>query len=561
MVKEGKGYAYAEDCIREDNQDVGIYVKRQARLWMNIVDGEDDEAVVDEKQYGKLCRLLKVIEHPDLHCTMYDGLEDYQWLFITAVLCTKCRNDLNTRYYITGLLEIARKNFKTFVSAVIFIILLLTEPDYSRFFSVAPDLALSNELKLAIRKIINQSPNLNIPEKAFKVLQKQIICKLNNNEYTPLAYSQDDLDGKLAAAFLADEAGNLDDYPVEAMRSSQITLKNKLGIIISTQYPNDSNVMITEIDVAKKTIDGLMSDRRYFALLYEPDAEITAGEGWKDNDRVLFQANPVARAHDYIMEDLKKKRELAILYENKRENFLCKHCNIRYKSLGTEAFIDIEKVKMCRRTRDDDWWMGRRVWIGLDLSISDDNTSVAMAAEEDGNIYARIYSFIPGDRVEEKSHREHLDYKRFIEEGYCYPCGEEVIDYSFIENFIMNLSEKLGVIVVQIGYDRWNALSTVQKLEAEEYECVEIKQHSSVLHMPTKFLKEKILSKEFIYDENRLLEINFENAKCTEDTNLNKYVNKKRSSGKVDMVVSLINAVYLIQQSILFDDGFVVQVI
>jgi phage terminase large subunit-like protein len=216
---------------------------------------------------------------------------------------------------------------------------------------------------------------------------------------------------------------------------------------------------------------------------------------------------------------------------------------------------------MCRRTRDDDWWMGRRVWIGLDLSISDDNTSVAMAAEEDGNIYARIYSFIPGDRVEEKSRREHLDYKRFIEEGYCYPCGEEVIDYSFIENFIMNLSEKLGVIVVQIGYDRWNALSTVQKLEAEEYECVEIKQHSSVLHMPTKFLKEKILSKEFIYDENRLLEINFENAKCTEDTNLNKYVNKKRSSGKVDMVVSLINAVYLIQQSILFDDGFVVQVI
>lgn len=31
-----------------------------------------------------------------------------------------------------------------------------------------------------------------------------------------------------------------DSYPVEAMRSSQITLVNKLGIIISTQYPNDN---------------------------------------------------------------------------------------------------------------------------------------------------------------------------------------------------------------------------------------------------------------------------------------------------------------------------------
>lgn len=60
------------------------------------------------------------------------------------------------------------------------------------------------------------------------------------------------MDGKLANAYLADEAGALDDYPVEAMRSSQITLFNKLGIIISTQYPNDNNVMIDEIDIAKR---------------------------------------------------------------------------------------------------------------------------------------------------------------------------------------------------------------------------------------------------------------------------------------------------------------------
>ena len=40
---------------------------------------------------------------------------------------------------------------------------------------------------------------------------------------------------------------------------------------------------------------------------------------------------------------------------------------------------------------------------------------------------------------------------------------------------------------------------------------------------------------------------------------MNRYVNKKKSNGKVDMVVSLINAVYLLQQDIIFDDGFVVQ--
>ena len=79
--------------------------------------------------------------------------------------------------------------------------------------------------------------------------------------------------------------------------------------------------------------------------------------------------------------------------------------------------------------------------------------------------------------------------------------------------------------------------------------------------MPTKLLYESILSKNFRYEENRLLEINFQNARCTYDTNENRYVNKKRSNGKVDMVVSLINAIYLLQQEQLSGKDCSIQVI
>ena len=440
---------------------------------------------------------------------------------------------------------------------------MLTEPDFSRFFSVAPDLRASSELKLAVRKIIKVSPALSDElDPAFKNLRSQVRCLINENEYTPLAYSEDSMDSVLANAFLADEAGNMDDYPVEAMRSSQITLFNKLGIIISTQYPNDNNVMITEIDAAKRVLDGLSDDRRVFSLLYEPDNELQQGDIWQKDDRVLYQANPVAVTHDYIMDELKRKRSAAIFYENKRENFLCKHCNILYKSLGAEGFIDIQKVKKQSRPRNDSWWRGRRVWLGLDLSLSDDNTAVAMATEEDEKLYARVVGFIPTDKVEIKSQKEKIDYSSMIKKGYCIDCGDQVIDYGEIENFIMTLEETLGVEVQQVGYDRWNAISTIQKLENVAMDCVEIKQHSQILHAPTKLLKEKILAGAFFYDENRLLEINFENARCTEDTNLNKYVNKKKSTGKVDMVVALINAIYLVQQDLLYgSENFTVQVI
>lgn len=546
MIDESRAYQYAKWCVQRGNRKVGRYVKLQARKWLKIADGKHRGAYVSEKAYQKICKLLKLMVHPDLMCSMYEGLEDYAWFLVVAVFCTRrCSDD--RRFYQTALLEIARKNFKTFNSAVIFILGMLTEPRFSRFFSVAPDYKLSSELRLAVRKIIKVSPAL---AKHFKVNRDMITCLLNEIEYTPLAYSNDRMDGRLANIFLADEAGALDAYPVEAMRSSQIALVNKLGIIISTQYPNDNNVMIDEIDIAKKVLDDVLDKENVFALLYEPDDDLK--KRWETDDLVIYQANPVAVNNDEIFNAIKDLRAMAVLYENKRENYLCKHCNIMYKGLGVEGYIDIQKVKRCRVDEDMEFWRGKRVWLGLDLSQTEDNTAVAMLAEDNGNIRAKVWGFIPKDRVDLKSSKEDVDYKRLIAAGNCYACGEEVVDYSFVERTILALEARYGVEIVQVGYDRYNAISTVQKLEAEGLECVEIKQHSSVLHPPTKLLKEYVLKRKFQYDDNRLLEINFQNARCTEDTNLNKYVNKKRSAGKVDMVVAVINALYLLQVEMLY---------
>jgi phage terminase large subunit-like protein len=561
-VKESKAYIYAKWCKEEDNEKVPIYVKKQAEDWIKKADGIDDEAYVDKKELNKINRILSLMVHPDLMCPMNEGLEDYAWFLIVATLCTKQRNNENKdiRYYITALLEISRKNFKTFNSAVIFILLLITDKPFSRFFSVAPDLKLSSELKVAIRKIIKVSPLLS-EDDVFKVLRSEIRCLLTDSEYIPLAYSEDRMDGKLANAFLADEAGAMDSYPIEAMRSSQITLFNKLGIIISTQYPNDNNAMIDEIDISKKVLDGLIENKRRFSLLYEPDSRFLVNDLWQTEDLIIYQSNPVAVNNKYIFDAIKEIRVMAILYENKRENYLCKHNNIKYKGLGVEGYVEITKVRECKQDEDLYFWKGKKVYIGLDLSQTDDNTAVAMVTYYEDKIYAKVFGFIPEEKIELKIKRENVDYRKLISKGVCYSCGDEVIDYSFVEKTILELEDKYDVEIVQVGYDRYNAISTIQKLEAEGYECVEIKQHSSVLHMPTKLLKECILSKNFKYDENLMLEINFQNARCTEDTNLNKYVNKKKSNGKVDMVVALINAIYLLQQEQLNGNSFTIQVI
>jgi phage terminase large subunit-like protein len=557
-------YKYARWCIKKSNRKVGRYIKKQAEAWLAIANGRHRAAYVDEKMIDKFVNLLGFIRHPDLAAPLSECLDPHMWLLLTAAFCTMSKGEPGIRYYETVVMEIARKNYKTFTAAIIFILLLMMENRFSRLYSVAPDLALSNEVRHNMDKLLKVSPLLYDPadpaESPFRLMRSEVRCELTDSVFTPLAYSRDRMDARQANAFLADEAGALDEYPVEAMRSSQIGLASKLGIIISTQYPNDSNVMIDEIDISKKVLDGLLDIERRFSLLYEPDDDLVKGERWMKDDHILWQANPVAIDSERIMESLRQKRAMAALYENKRENFLCKHCNIKYAGIGSEGYIDVQLVRECRCAEDIPAMKGRRAYIGIDLSQSDDNTAVAAVWLDGGMIRAKVWGFVPAGRIEQKHIKEKVDYNRLIRIETCIPCGGEVIDYGVVERFVSEIPEKYGLEVVQIGYDRWNALSSVQKWENDGFECVEIRQHSSVLHSPTKLLKERILEKGFRYDENLLLEINFQNARCTEDTNRNKYVNKKRSSGKVDEVIALINAMYLLEQNMLNGDTFDVQV-
>lgn len=556
---ENKAYLYCKKAVKENTTPK--FVKLQMKDFMRICEGKDKKYKISEKKLKQLNGLLKLLNMPKglkVGESLYECTCGYQWLFYVAIFCVVYRDNEEKRRYETGLLEISRKNFKTFTVATIFILLLLTEPQFSKFFSVAPDGSLSREIREAIAEMLRSSPLVYSYKgvNRFKILRDYISFKPFNSVYTPLSFSTSRMDGRLPNAFCADEVGALPTiYPLEAMRSGQLNILNKLGFVISTKYPTIDNPFEAEVSYSKKVLNGLVEDETRFSLLYEPDNP----KDWEKDDLILKQANPVALEIPEIWDDLLKKRTRAIATASVRENFVTKHCNIIYQGVGTESYIDVKDVQACRTESID--WRGKEVYLGLDLSESNDNTSVSMVCiDAEGKLYAESFAFIPEDRIEEKSQVERVDYRNLCKTEHVFSCGDRVIDYTFVEDFILSLPEKYGVEIQEIGFDRWNALSTAQKLEKEGFPMIELKQHSSVLHPATKYLKEKILKKEFAYETNPLLEINFQNAKCVYDTNKNQYVNKKKSNGKVDMVVSLINAICLLQRSSLVSD-FVVQVI
>ena len=567
-IEDHRSFQYAVRVVT-DETPAPQYVIAQAQEFLTIARGEHPKYCVNLKIVRKIDKLLKLMVMPKglrAGQSIYDATIGYQWLFYIATLCVVYRDDPKRRRYETAILEIARKNFKTYTIAVLFILLFFLEPKFSKFFSVAPDGSLSREVREAIAEIIKASPALRPeeePERYFKIRLNDITYKPSDSLYIPLNYSNSRLDGRLPSAFLVDEAGALPNpYAIQAMRSGQLTIQNKLGVIISTKYPRTQNPFEDEVNYAKKVLGGTIVDETVFALLYEPDNT----KDWMTDDAVLQHANPAALEVPDIWVDLLKKRARAIEMESERENFLCKHCNITYQGLGTECYIAIDEVRACK-VADKLKWSGMSVYLGVDLAMTNDNCAVAMAGlDDDDNIQADVIAFIPEDRIEEKNAAEHIDYRRFIEHAKCVACGGKIVDYGVIEDFVFGIEEQYGVTVVGIAYDRMNAMSSAQrwergreagngKPEHEGYQTVVVRQHSDTLHQPTKLLYEMITERRFRYEENQLLEINFENARCTFDTNKNRYVNKKRSIGKVDMVVALINAVYLLQQNEYLGDG------
>ena len=559
---ESKAYLYCKDNVRK--KTTPKYVKLQMREFMRLCEGKDKKYKVSIAKIKQIEDLLKILVMPKglkAGQSLYKCSTGYQWLVYTASLAVVYRDNPQKRRFETVLLEICRKNFKTFTIGTLFIILFITEPQFSQFYSVAPDGSLSREIREAIAQILRSSPLVyKYKGKArFKILRDYILFNTLDTKYTPLNYSSSTLDGKLPNVFCADEVGALpNSYAIEAMRSGQLNILNKLGFIISTKYPTINNPFEDEVSYCKKVLDGVVKDETVFALLYEPDNI----KEWQTDDLILQQSNPVALEIPEIWQDLLKKRAKAIAQESARENFVTKHCNIIYSGAGTETYIDVAAVQECKVSSIN--WSGRVVYLGLDLSQSGDNTSVSMlAVDEDNKVLADSWAFIPEGRIDEKQASERVNYRELLKTGKVIACGDKVIDYKVVEEFILGLEDRLGVQIQAVGYDRWNALSSAQKLEAADITTVEVRQHSSVLHPPTKLLKEKILNGEFMYTDNPLYEINYLNSRCTYDTNKNLYVNKKKSTGKVDMVVSTINAMYLLQQDYYFGEGggFTIQVL
>ena len=485
-------------------------------------------------------------------------LAGFQAMTIENVFCWSAKDGSQQKMIEEVYLEVGRKSAKSFISALIEILILLRAPKYSQHAIAGKTRDISGLIKADMEKIIKASPKI---AKYFKITRERILCKHNEATCKNLSGEANNLNGLLLSTFIVDEVANQETQEIiGALKLSQMSVQgSRLSIYISTAYDLEINAFRELCDYYKKVLNGVIEDNKTFGLLFELDE----GDDYTD-ESVWIKASPLQMSMENGISFLRNEFAKALEVPSKMREFRIKILNQYLPSAKVEGFVPIDKLRKCVLEPDDFDWNGRRVVIGLDLSQTQDNTSVSMVTydKDSHNIYAKSWAFIPEARVNEKSIREKVDYNREIQIGNCFACGDEVIDYSFVENFIMSLQEEYGITIEQIGYDRFNCISTANKLDNAGYTTVEVVQHSKHLHSPTKLLEESILTNKFYYIRNSLYEQNFANCRVQYDTNLNKYVSKQKSSGKIDMVVSTIIAMYLLNNKLIneLEDEFCFQV-
>lgn len=114
-----------------------------------------------------------------------ESLAPFQAFFISNIFGWRYKDNRRKFRYNDVTLFIARKNAKTAIIGIVFLLLMLTEQNYSEFYSICLTKELATEIKKIMAQIINASPLI---KKHFIVSMRQtgrITCKLTNSYFEP----------------------------------------------------------------------------------------------------------------------------------------------------------------------------------------------------------------------------------------------------------------------------------------------------------------------------------------------------------------------------------------
>lgn len=542
MILLDKALKYCNDVIqgREiTTVEVGLQCSIFIQDYYDRQYNEDFEFYFDEKKLKKINNLLKLFNYATGFIAgkqVLKGLSGFQALLISALFGWRYKNNKKKFRYRDLVLFIPRKNAKSFIAALILLLLMLTEQQFSEFYSICIDRDLAKETRKAMAQLISASPAI---KKHFFVSDSEIgiiKCLITNSYYVPRTAKANKNNSIRPSCFIADEVGAFtSNTNIQAMRKGQLSVLNPLCIKTTTAYAESDSIMLEELEYNRAVLNDVIDNKRLFTLLYYATME----EAW--TDEAIYKANPLRVEENYA--EIKSDREIAKIKTSEQEEFLTKNLNIFLQSNELNKYLDIKYWKKCEITEKEfrKKVKGKKIKVSVDLSVTTDLTAVGMEFEEDNIIYCNSHGFLPDESLA-KRREKHIDYRKYEKLGYCDIHEGMTVNYTLVEEYIRGIEEEYECTLECIISDPMNAKEMMERL-AEDYDVILLKQTYTNLSPATKEFRKKVYDYEVRYVKNELLDWNMNNASTTKGKADDEMLNKEnKNKQRIDMVVVLIFA-------------------
>ena len=368
------------------------------------------------------------------------------------------------------------------------------------------------------------------------------------------ALSKDD--GKTGDG-LNPQCGLIDEYHahptdeiLEVINTGMVARRQPLLFIITTAGTNFGGPCYrVEYPLVEKILDPALDFdvADYFCMVNELDRDQEGNliDDVKD-EACWVKANPIAATYPEGLANIRSKLASALESPEKMESFLTKNMNL-WVNQSAMSYMDMAKWKERGAITEIPVDLyGRSAYVGIDLSKRIDLTAagIIIPIDVDGTVQyvTRAHGFIPEDTVAVHEKTDKVPYRTWAKAGYLTITPGDVVDYRFIESWIHETTDDLGVNVKELCYDPYNATHFAQDFDAQGITTVEVRQGMRTLSEPTKAFREEAYRGNILHEPNPLLDWAISNAVTKRDHNENIILDKEKSTNRIDPIAAVINA-------------------
>lgn len=543
-------------------------IKRLVYLVEKLLERKDIEfKPSDPKAFVKFAKMFK---HREGHWAGKPLELDREQLFISACILGikqySKKYKMWLRYFRELDLFVARKWGKTLFISALGLFLLGFDKEPGAFGEIlAENEKQSKKLYNLIAKNADRPEFVGIFQE--NKTEKYLTCTLNDGRLEYLSGRKKGKQGSNPSFFINDEANEITNKGQYSDKKQGMGARlQPLAIVISSAgiTPESLYEMLYERN-SKILGKSRFSDKeRIFPVMFEIDPEDEV-----NNEKCWIKANPS------MDQDRPSLNYLQQLYETSKDDPLellkFTAYNLNRQIGAGMTYFDMIEIKNAMTTIKTEEIYDTYAVAGVDLSETTDLTNATATVLKENKLITLQAYFIAEERLERNSKKDNMLYKLFTDcKSDCEAVRKlliitpgSVVDYKYVTNWFKYLRDEMQVTFLKIGYDIAMANYWVKDMqengftheqvkfdketrieERDDGQLTIVRQGELTLSSAIKFTKSLFEDGKLVYDKtNKLLPYCFSNLKLTASSNNTFKPNKAKSTGRIDGVAGLFDAI------------------